>query len=197
LSETVTIRTRRLSVDVAPLERRTDRTDRDDRTIPVRKINTLLSVAGAVRGARVVEFEQGAVQPDPGELPEPVAVPEQQREPSGERGVRRGRGRGRTGVRRRRPPSSAGHAAVGHENETETIEAVPLDGFGRRVAAAAAARLHRRQQPRTAAQGAPFHAEETVQHHAKQLPEEFTISQVSLPARFVRDRPAAPRTIIT
>jgi len=130
-------------------------------------------------------------------------VPEQQRESSDERGAVRGQGHGRSDVRRRRRPSSVPpsapqppslsaaappalvrHAAIGDENEIETVEKVQLDGLGRRVATGlarhfAAAHLHRRQQSRTTAQGAPRGAEEAVQHNAKQLSEEFAIPQVS------------------
>lgn len=40
----------------------------------------MLSYTGTVRGSRVAELEQNAVQLDPGELSELVIVPEQQRE---------------------------------------------------------------------------------------------------------------------
>lgn len=111
-------------------------------------------------------------------------MPEQQREP-GEQPVG-GQGQpGRPDVRLqgRAPPGR--HTAAGHENETETVEKVGLHGLGRHVATGiaslhvAAAGVHGRQQPGEAAQGPSLDAEETNEHHAMQLPEEFAISQVS------------------
>lgn len=98
-------------------------------------------------------------------------MPEQQREPSGERPVqRRGRPASASSTSSLPSPSRDRHAAVGHENETETIEKVQLDGLGRDVATAglvarhfAAARLHRGKQPGTTTESAPqFGVEETV-----------------------------------
>lgn len=108
-------------------------------------------------------------------------MPEQQREP-GEQAVR-GQGHGQPNVLQGR--QQIRHAAAGDEDEVETVENDQLDGLGRRVAAGVAscfvaADVHRRQQPRTAAQGRPsLGVEKTVQHYAKQLLKEFTISQVS------------------
>lgn len=114
-------------------------------------------------------------------------MPEQQREP-GEQRVR--------GVPGPGGPDVVPHAAAGHEDEAETVEEeVDVDGLGRHVAAGrgvAAADVHRGQQPRTAAQGAPLDVEETVQRHAKQLFQEFTISQVS-PVAVGRRETRSPR----
>lgn len=85
------------------------------------------------------------------------------------------------------------HAAVGHEDEAEAVEEVRFDGLGSAIAAGfpggrvAAAHLHSRQQPRTTSQGPS--PEEAIQHHAKQLPEEFTVSQVSDCVRTLRGGP--------
>lgn len=102
-------------------------------------------------------------------------MPEQQREPD-EQLV--------GGVPGPGGPDVQPDAAAGHENEVETVEEeVDVHGLGRDVTAGrhlAAAHVHRGQQPRTAAQGPPLDVEETVQRHAKQLFQEFTISQVSL-----------------
>lgn len=86
---------------------------------------------GPVRSARVAELEQGSVQLDTGKLSESVAMPEQQREP-GEQPVR---GQGQLVGLQGRRASPVRHTATGHENETETVEKIGLDGLGRRVAA--------------------------------------------------------------
>lgn len=100
--------------------------------------------AGPVRGTRVAQVQQGAVQPDPGKLSEPVDVPEQQREPGELQQLVRGvPGPGGPGI--------VQDAAAGHEDEVETVEEeVELDGLGRHVATGtarhvAAADLHRGQ----------------------------------------------------
>lgn len=102
-------------------------------------------------------------------------MPEQQREPD-EQLV--------GGVPGPGGPDVLPDAAAGHEDEVETVQAeVDVHGLGRDVAAGrhlAAAHVHRGQQPRTAAPGPPLDVEETVQRHAKQLLQEFTISQVSV-----------------
>lgn len=138
--------------------------------------------AGPVRGARVAERQQGAVQTDPGELPEPVDVPEQQREP-GEQARQAGHDGQPDVVQGRRLRQPVRHAATGHEDEAEAVEKVGFHGLGRAVAAGlaggrvAAAHVHGRQQPRTTSKGPS--PEEAIQHHAEQLPEESTVSQVS------------------
>lgn len=114
--------------------------------------------AGSVRGARVAERQQGAVQLDLGELPEPIDVPEQQREP-GEQAGQTGHGRQPDVVQGRWLRQPVRHAAIGHEDEAEAVEKVRFDGLGRAVAArfaggrVAAAHVHGRQQPRTTSQG--------------------------------------------
>lgn len=119
-------------------------------------------------------------------------MPEQQREPGEQQRAGDGRGLGRRRVQRLgRGRQSAGHAAAGHEDEVEAVEEVQLDGLGRAVAARvarlhlAAADVHGREQPRTTAEGPSLHVEKTVQHHATELFEESTLSQVGIVAVFV------------
>lgn len=109
-------------------------------------------------------------------------MPEQQREP-GEQAGPAGHGGQPDVVQGRRLRQPVRHAATGHEDEAEAVEKVRFDGLGRAVAVGfaggrvAAAHVHGRQQPRTTSQGPS--PEEAIQHHAKQLPEEFAVSQVS------------------
>lgn len=111
-------------------------------------------------------------------------MPEQQREP-GEQPVGGQGQQGRPDIRLQGGASTVRHTATSHENETETVEEVGLDGLGRHVTSGianlhvAAAGLHSRKQPREAAQSPSLNAKETNEYHAEQLSEEFTISQVS------------------